>query len=167
MSQRSERMQGESFPQPGFFADAMLGSLARWLRVLGCDTCYRRRAIPGEMERAAVHGRVALTRNKNTAARIKGSVFIESDHVGSQLKQLAYTYPIASRPGDWFTLCLDCNTRLRNAAPDQTRDMIPDFVFHASSGPFKLCPSCGRFFWPGSHRRRMIEQLHRWGLSGH
>lgn len=167
MSQRSESMPGENPSQLGFFADAMLGSLARWLRVLGCDTCYRHRAIPGEMEKAAVDGRVVLTRNKNIAARIKGSVFIESDHVGSQLKQLAFTYPIAARPGDWFTLCIECNTRLRNATADQARDMIPDFVFHASSGPFKLCPSCGRFFWPGSHRERMIEQLRRWGLLGH
>jgi hypothetical protein len=26
----------------------------------------------------------------------------------------------------------------------------------------RFCASCGRFFWPGSHRKRMTAQLEEW-----
>ncbi|RLB09358.1 MAG: hypothetical protein DRG39_07635, partial [Deltaproteobacteria bacterium] len=28
----------------------------------------------------------------------------------------------------------------------------------------KFCPFCNRFYWPGTHRKRMIAQLKRWGF---
>jgi uncharacterized protein with PIN domain len=28
----------------------------------------------------------------------------------------------------------------------------------------RFCPSCGRYFWPGSHRIRMEKQLNGWGF---
>lgn len=148
-----------------FHADAMLGKLARWLRVLGRDTVYRRRRTPGDLERAAAEGRVPLTRDRRLAAALKGAVFIRSDHVGDQLRQLAGLFPIASRPRDRFTLCVECNTRLENLPAEQARDMVPDYVFQTTPGTFKRCPSCNRCFWPGTHRGRMLEQLRAWGID--
>jgi hypothetical protein len=149
----------------GFFADAMLGRLARWLRVLGCDTVYRSQRKPGDLERAAAEGRVPLTRDRKLAASVEDAVLILPDHVGDQLRLLASMFPIAARPEQWFTRCLECNSRLEEASPEQAREMVPDYIFQTASATFRRCPSCGRLFWPGSHRKRMIESLRAWDID--
>ena len=65
---------------------------------------------------------------------------------------------------DWlhapFTRCLVDNTLLKPAGEaDLLR--IPD-ESRALPGPFRVCPRCGRVYWPGSHVRRMRRQLERW-----
>jgi uncharacterized protein len=37
-----ESLNAQIVPSPTFFADAMLGRLARWLRMLGYDTAYEK-----------------------------------------------------------------------------------------------------------------------------
>ena len=37
-----ESLNAQIVPSPAFFADAMLGRLARWLRMLGYDTAYEK-----------------------------------------------------------------------------------------------------------------------------
>ncbi len=143
----------------------MLGRLARWLRVLGCDAVYRPQRNPGDLEKAAAEGRVPLTRNRKLAASVKAAVFIRSDHVDAQLRQLASMFPIAARPEEWFTRCLECNCRLEDVSLEQAREMVPDYIFETFSCTFRRCPSCGRFFWPGSHRKRMIERLRIWEID--
>jgi uncharacterized protein with PIN domain len=69
---------------------------------------------------------------------------------------------------DWtfapFTRCLVDNATLRPASEDDLR-RIPA-QSRALPGPFRVCPCCGRVFWPGSHVRRMAARLARWrGLA--
>ncbi|MDI7277663.1 MAG: Mut7-C RNAse domain-containing protein, partial [Anaerolineae bacterium] len=50
--------------EPSFVADAMLGRLARWLRILGYDTLYDPRWHDDELVRLArAQGRILLTRD--------------------------------------------------------------------------------------------------------
>ena len=47
-----------------FFADAMVGRLAKWLRILGCDVAYAPEISDREIaERGRREGRVILTRD--------------------------------------------------------------------------------------------------------
>src|SRR5688572_28120635 len=53
-------------PPPRFAADAMLGRLARWLRVLGFDTSYDTElADPVLVRIANEEGRILLTRDRH------------------------------------------------------------------------------------------------------
>ncbi len=53
-----------------FFADAMLGKLARWLRILGYDTAYERDVSDEELiERVGHEKRWLLTRDRYLAQR--------------------------------------------------------------------------------------------------
>ena len=54
---------------PRFIADAMLGKLARWLRLLGYDTLYSQESDSIIAQHARSQERILLTRARELAAR--------------------------------------------------------------------------------------------------
>jgi hypothetical protein len=149
-----------------FFADCMLGRLAKWLRILGYDTRYRRACQKGAPPvRAEEQGRRFLTRRVELKDR-SDAVFIRSDQVGEQLRQLAEEGWIRPDPERAFQRCPVCNSPLEEAAPATARYRVPDYVFHRHAPAFRRCPACDRYFWHGSHRERMRAQLEAWGIPG-
>ncbi len=146
-----------------FLADAMLGSLAKWLRAMGYDTHYRPRYRPGEIGELLQEGRLLISRNRRTVARHTASHLIRSERLGEQIREMMSAGLICSGEERWFTRCLRCNVPLQKAGPAESID-IPEFVFHENPDKISRCPSCSRCFWPGTHRERMIRQLREWGL---
>lgn len=146
-------------------ADAMLGRLAKWLRIMGYDTLYQPRYKPGRIQSLVREGRILLTRNTRLAELGEDvAVFIRSDHIGEQIRQLKDDRVIEVDRAKWFTRCMLCNEALLEAAPEMAEENVPEYVFFEHPAGIRFCPSCGRFFWPGSHRRRMTSQLQQWGL---
>jgi uncharacterized protein len=147
-----------------FLADAMLGRLSKWLRVLGYDTLYRHHYRPGELDHWVEQGRVLITRDGKTTARFRGAVLITADRVGDQLKEVRNTVTLVPDPSRYFTLCLVCNDTLKAVNPDEPMDNVPEYVFYQNPSGIRKCPSCLRFYWPGTHRARMIRTLEAWGF---
>jgi uncharacterized protein with PIN domain len=137
----------------------MLGRLARWLRILGYDAEY----FPGEdddlLRQARREGRVLLTRDTRLLQRrtLPPHLFIESDHVMEQLRQVVRglhlnpTAPPAHR-------CCCCNTELEQRDRTQVVGLVPEFVW-SHHDEFWACPRCRRIYWAGTHRRRMQEAI--------
>lgn len=145
-----------------FLADAMLGSLARWLRVMGYDTHYRTSYTMEELGKLLSGGRMLLSRHRKTILYCPFSLLILSDHIGEQVRQIkaaGWLHPDRSR---WFTRCLRCNVFLEVADPREARENIPDHVFSHNPEGVRTCPSCKRYYWPGSHREKMLTQLQEW-----
>jgi hypothetical protein len=89
-------------PSPAFFADAMLGRLARWLRMLGYDTAYEK-VISDEslIARVLTEQRWLLTRDRYIVQRkvLRGRhTLIVSDHLqdSSGNSSLSYTLSVTS-----------------------------------------------------------------------
>lgn len=147
--------------RPRFFADVMLGSLARWLRILGYDTAYNNRIDDEELIHACLaEDRIALTRDRRLAQRrvLKDCVLIESDSLRKQLRQVMIQYHLSVNPGLVFTRCLDCNRTLGEVSRSAVSRKVPPFV-HATQKKFSSCPHCGKIFWGGTHKTRMLERL--------
>lgn len=145
-----------------FFADSMLGTLARWMRTLGYDVLYDPGIDDGALLlKAAEEGRVVLTRDtllmKRRLARGR-SVFIESADLSVQLRQVAALFPIETEK--LLTRCLRCNALLDRIEKDAVKDRVPSYVFETQT-EFSTCPSCGRIYWGATHRERMLEDLRR------
>jgi uncharacterized protein len=150
-----------------FVADAMLGKLAKWLRVLGYDTHYQTSTVPGDLDALVMGGRLLLTRHRKRAQLFGArALWVHGDHVGDQLMRLAKDLHLDPPLSARFTRCLRCNTLLRQASDSEAREKVPDYVFHQNTGQFRCCPSCNRYFWPGSHRSQMTARLKAWGLEG-
>ena len=148
--------------RPAFIADAMLGRLARALRMLGLDTFYRSDIDDNELKLTALReGRAILTRDHEVAAtNLPVTVLlIESDHVEDQLLQTARAFHIAPG-GRLFSRCLICNVEVEDVLPSEVRDEVPEYVF-ATQRRFSRCPSCGRIYWAATHVERAREWLER------
>jgi uncharacterized protein with PIN domain len=143
---------------PAFLADSMLGTLAKWLRILGYDTAYDVRLDDNQLVRLArSEGRVLLTRDTGFLVR-KGLrlVFIESQVLEEQLAQVIQTCGL--RTDNPFTRCPICNTELDQVPKYEAWGQVPPYVFQTQQ-QFSLCPECNQFYWRGTHWQRMKGKL--------
>ena len=145
---------------PRFVADAMLGKLARWLRVAGYDTVFDTSLHDPELvELARKEKRVLLTRDRHLILHLRperGVLLKATDTLG-QVREVAETCQLASPPG-LFSRCLVCNSRLREATASEVEALVPERA-RGLGGPFMRCTGCGRAYWHGTHVRRMRETL--------
>ncbi len=146
-----------------FIADAMLGKLARWLRVIGCDVEYFPAIGDAELvERSGRSGRLILTRDTLLIQRrgARGNSFlVEGDHCRDQLRQVVRAF--ALEPFSAFlTRCLECNALLHDIDREGVESRVPPYVFDTQKR-FRACPACGRIYWGGTHRERMKGELRK------
>jgi uncharacterized protein with PIN domain len=146
-----------------FAADAMLGRLARWLRVLSFDTFYQEAIADPELVRIAdVEDRVLLTRDRHLLRELKPrrAIEVRQDAPLEQLRQLVDTLQLAA-PAELFLRCMVCNSLLGEPLAPQAADaLVPDGV-RGIPGPVRQCPVCLRVYWHGSHTRRMRAAIER------
>ena len=147
-----------------FLADSMLGRLAKWLRIMGYDTHYQSFYTKEDFEPLVQDERTLLSRHAKTTSQYPGSIVLRSDQVQGQLHEIRTGFQLEPVRLRWFTRCLICNVPLKKAQAEDLRLNVPDYVLYEKLTQIRFCPSCGRHFWPGSHRERMIRQLENWGI---
>ena len=143
-----------------FIADAMLGRLARWLRILGYDVSYESSISDDDLIARAIHEcRIILTMDRKLTEResARNSLLIKSPSYKEQLKQVITHYNIDYKSGI-FTRCLVCNGLLEPVAKEKIKDKVPPYVY-STQDEFDICPQCGRIYWSGTHRTKMLGML--------
>jgi nucleoside-triphosphatase len=147
--------------QRSFIVDAMLGRLAKALRMLGYDAAYRADIDDPEVKMVALReGRTVLTRDHELAATTIGIevLLVESDLVEEQLVQVVEAFGLLPSPG-LFSRCLVCNVPVDDVPRDDVRDRVPPYVYKTQER-FVKCPECGRVYWPATHVERATEWLY-------
>ncbi len=144
-----------------FIADAMLGKLARWMRVLGCDVEYFAAIGDRELvELAASSGRLILTRDtllvRRRLAR-DNHFFVEGDDFRSQLRQVVERFAI-DPSARVLTRCLACNALLAEIGQGAVRERVPAYIYETQA-EFRGCPICSRIYWQGTHRQGMAREI--------
>ncbi len=145
---------------PRFVADAMVGKLARWLRVLGLDVLYDSTLNDHQlMALARREGRVLLTRDVPLASGTNGPerLLIESGDFREQLLQVVEAYRLDPWRG-LFSRCIDCNTPLEPALREEAQHRVPPYIF-STQARFMRCERCGKILWEGTHRNHMQKVL--------
>jgi uncharacterized protein with PIN domain len=147
-------------PDPEFIADAHLGGLARFLRMLGFDTLHEPRLHDADIRRIAhAESRIVLTRDRELlkCREIARGCYVHAIRVEAQLAEVAERYALAGRAHP-FTLCLRCNLRLERVDKAAVADQVPEKV-REMQHEYTRCTGCGRIYWPGSHYERMRAVL--------
>lgn len=144
-----------------FIADAMLGKLARWMRVMGCDVEYfpeiSDRALS---ERAQRGNRIILTRDTRLVQQKvnRGNAFLVlGDHCPDQLRQVVQAFAIDPFTG-LLSRCLRCNMLLVPIEKNDLAGKVPPYVFKTQDR-FETCPQCRKIYWKATHVEQMIGRL--------
>ncbi len=158
-----------------FLADAMLGNIARKLRIFGFDTLYMAQAHDDEILKTGIkQDRVILTADKELFKRIVkvgARGVLVSAGGASELEDLVHILTengitsigmngIGSR-------CSVCNGHLEERTSEQVKNddarnnddsnndaIIPDKVI-ACHKQFLQCIACGKIYWEGGHLKRI------------
>jgi len=139
----------------------MLGTLAKWLRLLGYDAFFDPALDDNELVRLArAEDRLLLTRDRELARRPGLRVLlVESEALDEQVRQVLADLDLT--PEQLFSRCPVCNEALASLDREAARDRVPAYVAQTHD-TFKTCPACERVYWRGTHWQQMdafLEQL--------
>ncbi len=134
---------------PRLLVDAMLGRLAKWLRLAGYDAEYwRDGSDEALMAHAKAEGRLIVTRDGGLAGR--RGVWALRIHAEDLEGQIAEARAGVSGSPQPFTRCAECNGLLSPLPHADARDLVPPYVWHTQQA-FRRCERCGRVYWKGTH----------------
>jgi uncharacterized protein len=155
------KVRSEPLRRTRFIADAQLGGLAKYLRMLGFDTLYENGYTDAQVARiSADEQRIVLTRDRALLMHklISHGCYVRGTRPRQQLEEIVSRLDLyrAVKP---FSRCLRCNRELEPVAKEAIRNRLPP-----GSAPlycrFWICDQCDRIYWEGSHWRR-VEQVIR------
>lgn len=160
--------------RPRFISDVMLGSLAKWLRILGFDTLYFKNIDDNELIRIAKQkNRMLLTRDTGIARRkrIDNFMLISSEDTFEQLKEILSVQKKLFLDADGrlstengglklSPRCPECNGELAVADKGAVAGAVPEYVL-LNCNSFFRCNECGKVYWDGSHRKLMAERIRK------
>jgi len=154
------RLRPRPLRRPRFVLDVHLGTLARYLRLLGFDTLYRNDYDDHEIVRLAHdQSRIILTRDKGLLKHtaVTRGRWIRHTRPIDQLRETLAAFDLAAiaRP---FTRCALCNGGLRRLARRSVSTLVPARV-RERHDKFARCTLCGHIYWPGTHTVRLRKTL--------
>ena len=139
-----------------FIADAHLGKLARYLRLLGFDCLFFNDAGDSELARISVaQRRVLLTRDRGLLMHrvITHGCFVHATEPKRQLLEIVKRLQLEGVYNP-FSRCMECNGQLAAVEKKRIEEQLPPRVREHHSD-FWRCDACGRIYWKGSHYREM------------
>lgn len=145
---------------PRFVADAMLGTLARWLRFFGYDCVFAELPDEEVVRIARAESRWLLTRDRGLASRGPRTVLVHAEELDHQMVELFSRLGLSPSPTLENARCGECNGVLEPTAIEVVRSLVPPHVA-ATAARFRRCKGCGRVYWPGSHSERIVARMER------
>jgi uncharacterized protein with PIN domain len=157
------RLRPRPLRVPRFVADVHLGTLARFLRLLGFDTRYGNglddaalAEITSREKRTLLTCDVGLLKRK---AVVRGQ-WLRSRDPERQLEEVVEALHLkrAFKP---FTRCMTCNGMLAVVARSTVAGHVPPRVYRRFRS-FKQCRDCARVYWRGTHfqrLQRLVQQV--------
>ncbi|MCD6573754.1 MAG: Mut7-C RNAse domain-containing protein [Thermoplasmata archaeon] len=133
----------------------MLGSMAKWLRILGYDTKYVKNMKDEEIAKIArEEERILLTRDKKLASKFKNSIYLENNGLKNQLRRIIKELALEIDDKNLLTRCIICNEKIEKIDKEKVKGMVPEHVYE-SHEEFYICPKCKRIYWIGTHFKNM------------
>lgn len=145
-----------------FLVSRELGRLAKWLCILGFDAAYFREDNKSSFIITALReDRVVLTRNKILSQdKALKSIFMKSEILGEQIKQILGDCQIDLDDCQMFNRCIICNAELNKIEKNKVMPKVPKYVYETQN-EFCKCPKCSRIYWQGTHWGNVQEILEK------
>lgn len=162
--EKSQNTLRKKYPYyPKFIADAHLGKLVSYLRILGFDTLYHNDFGDKFLaEKSEKENRILLSRDHGLLMRknVDYGYFIKSVDPQKQLKEVINRYDLIDYINK-ASRCPKCNQILKRIEKDKILDRLEPKT-KKYFDKFYICPDCDQIYWQGSHFNRidkMIEKI--------
>jgi uncharacterized protein with PIN domain len=138
-----------------FILDGMLGSLARWLRMMGHDVIYSN--MMDDLELLAIakkENRFLFTRDlalyQQATAKGIEAYYVEGVTEPERLAEIARRFQIPLAVDMEKSRCPKCNGKLNPVSKEEVVDKVEKntLIYYDA---FWLCPNCGAVYWQGAH----------------
>jgi len=134
----------------------MLGSLAKWLRILGYDTLFFNFAEDGFLKNLAEkEGRILLTKDNPLANSSSFAFLVEGKTVEEELISVCKEFSLKKLP---VSRCSVCNGILKEVEKEEIKSLVPPYVFKTHN-LFLRCEECGKIYWQGTHTEKIEKFL--------
>ncbi|MFW6120876.1 MAG: Mut7-C RNAse domain-containing protein [Petrotogales bacterium] len=140
----------------------MLGSLAKWLRILGFDTFYANNELTDDdlLHIATIENRTVISRDKELTSKGKKQglkvIEIRNTDLDQQLNQVLDVVNIDENLV--LSRCSLCNTPLKKFKKSEVEGKVPQKVFDHHD-KFWYCSKCKKFYWMGSHYEKITDKI--------
>jgi len=145
-----------------FVLDIHLGRLATYLRMLGFDVLYEISCDDQDLSRiSARQNRILLTRDRGLLKRgeVTYGYFVRGTEPRKQLVEILRRFNLFRAVAP-FQRCLRCNSLLQPVSKESISDRLPRRTGQYYND-FRICPSCDRIYWAGSHHEHMQRFIER------
>ena len=149
--------------KPSFVVDAMLGNLARKLRILGYDSKYESSIEDSELIKFAENQRrVIVTKDENlckSAEKIDGitTVLIRGNDEIEQIIQIAKKIGLSNFVLDTnSSRCVNCNGKIEAIEKIRIMEKVPPRIYERQE-KFWSCKGCKKIYWEGTHLVKIQE----------
>ena len=152
------RLRERPLRDPRFLADAHLGRLARYLRLLGFDTLFYNDAGDQRLVEISVsERRVLLTRDRALLMHraLTHGCFIHAVAPVKQIEELFERLDLHRLVAP-FTRCMECNGHLLRVEKREILSVLPKRAGQIYT-EFWRCSDCAKIYWKGSHYRRLAR----------
>jgi len=148
--------------KPIFIVDAMLGNLAKKLRIIGYDSKYFSSIEDEKLILIAKNEkRIILTKDeqlsKNAEKQNIGFVLIRGNDELEQIAQINGKIKLERFVMDTNnSRCIACNGNLQQVEKYRIIGKIPEGVLEREKS-FWMCDSCKKVYWEGTHFEKLQE----------
>ena len=148
--------------KPIFIVDAMLGNLAKKLRIIGYDSKYFSSIDDDKLILIAKNEkRIILTKDEQLSKIAEkqdiGFVLIRGNDEFEQVAQINEKIKLEKFVMDTNnSRCIACNGNLQQVEKYRIIGKIPEGVFEREK-LFWMCDSCKKIYWEGTHFEKLQE----------
>ena len=155
-------MQFKAEIEPIFFVDAMLGNIARKLRLLGYDSQYFSDIYDEKLiDSAKKEKRIIISKDEELIKRAQKhgirSIYITKEYEVEQFFEIITSVNLKRFQinGD-IARCPKCNSLTESIDKELIKEKIPYRVLK-SNDKFWICKYCNQVYWEGTHIKNMQE----------
>ncbi len=148
--------------KPLFLVDAMLGKLAKKLRLLGYDSFYSSNMEDDKIIQLAKNeNRILITKDVPLTQKAKkqqiGTIQITSDDEIEQFLQINEKTSLGKfTVGGGSSRCPVCNGELQHIEKNGVSEKVPTGVFE-NMKDFWKCTKCEKIYWEGTHIKNLQQ----------
>ncbi len=157
-----QRLRPKPLRRPKFVLDVHLGTLAKYMRMLGFDTKYENDYSDEQLINISLKEiRAILTRDLGLLkhSKVTRGYWVRNTKPVKQIEEIVKRFDLNNEVNE-FSRCIRCNSVLEPVAKDKVIAQIPPKVKDYQS-EFYYCSKCCKVYWKGSHYIKMNSLIKR------